>query len=141
MILLSIFNSYSFKRFSLFTNYQTSKIFFIINDFDRFKHIYITISADDKYIYGMIFFTKNSYNTSQKCHYNNWRSPEERKFIFHPSGQGSSSGFCEPRSSFRKFGTMPRHKINVPNMQCNLDKIQRSPESSLPNLNINDIFA
>ncbi|XP_049381364.1 two-component response regulator ORR21-like [Solanum stenotomum] len=71
----------------------------------------------------------------QKCRRNNWRSPKERKHIRRPSGQGSSSVSHEPKSSFRKFGTMPYLQENVPN------QIQRGPEFPLPTLNINNIFA
>ncbi|KAH0711962.1 hypothetical protein KY289_007921 [Solanum tuberosum] len=77
----------------------------------------------------------------QKCRRNNWRSPKERKHIRRPSGQGSSSVSHEPKSSFRKFGTMPYLQENVPNQQRYQDQIQRGPEFSLPTLNINNIFA
>ncbi|KAH0777789.1 hypothetical protein KY290_009200 [Solanum tuberosum] len=77
----------------------------------------------------------------QKCRRNNWRSPKERKHIRRPSGQGSSSVSHEPKSSFRKFGSMPYLQENVPNQQRYQDQIQRGPEFPLPTLNINNIFA
>ncbi|KAJ8550854.1 hypothetical protein K7X08_000224 [Anisodus acutangulus] len=73
----------------------------------------------------------------QKCRKNNWRIPEERKYVRHSSGQASSSG-SRQRSSFRKFGTMPHLQINNPNLQqqqCNRDQTQRGPESMFPPIN------
>ncbi|XP_015057457.1 two-component response regulator ORR26-like [Solanum pennellii] len=77
----------------------------------------------------------------QRCRRNNWRSPKERKNIHRQSGQGYSSVSHEPKSSFQKFGRMPNLQANVSNQQRNQDQIRRSPEFSLPTLNINNIFA
>ncbi|XP_055814068.1 putative two-component response regulator ARR21 [Solanum dulcamara] len=58
----------------------------------------------------------------------------------HPSGKGSSSEFHVPKSSFTKFGTMPRLQKYVPNLQRNTDQTQRNPKFSFPTLNTNKNF-
>ncbi|XP_059306662.1 two-component response regulator ORR24-like [Lycium ferocissimum] len=77
----------------------------------------------------------------QKCRNDNWRVPKKRKSIRHSSGQGSSSG-SKQISRLRKFGTMPRLKTNVTNLQqqqCNLE-IRRVPKFPFQPHNINNIF-
>ncbi|KAM3217368.1 hypothetical protein P3L10_026811 [Capsicum annuum] len=77
----------------------------------------------------------------QKCRRNDWRSPEERKSLHRPLGQGSSSDFHESRSSFKKFGTMPHLQIKEPNLNCNPNNTQRNSNHSFPNLSTNNTFA
>uniref|UniRef100_A0A3Q7JBH4 HTH myb-type domain-containing protein n=1 Tax=Solanum lycopersicum TaxID=4081 RepID=A0A3Q7JBH4_SOLLC len=69
----------------------------------------------------------------QKCRFNNWRSPEERKSNWRLSGQESSSE-SQQKSSNRKYGTMPRFQNNIPN------QIQKGPEFpfSTPNTSIGE---
>ncbi|MCD9639660.1 hypothetical protein HAX54_024312, partial [Datura stramonium] len=76
----------------------------------------------------------------QKCRRNNWRVSEKRKYIRHPSHQAPSSG-AQQRSSFRKFGTMPRPQTDVSNLQHNPDQTQRVQEFPFPTLNTDSIFA
>ncbi|KAK4366574.1 hypothetical protein RND71_014454 [Anisodus tanguticus] len=79
----------------------------------------------------------------QKCRRNNWRAPDEQKSIRHPLGQGSTSG-SQQRSSYRKFGTMPRLLTNIPNLQqqqYNRDQTRRGPEFLFSTINTNNIFS
>ncbi|KAH0706607.1 hypothetical protein KY289_011683 [Solanum tuberosum] len=70
----------------------------------------------------------------QKCRFNNWRSPEERKSSRRTSGQESLSE-SQQKSSNRKYGTMPYLQNNIPN------QIQRGLEFPFSTPNTSNTFA
>ncbi|PHT37714.1 hypothetical protein CQW23_21287 [Capsicum baccatum] len=72
----------------------------------------------------------------QKCRSNSWRAPRKQKAICHSLSQASSSG-TRQKNSFKNYGAMPR----LPNLQCNLDQMERGSEFSFSAPNINNIFA
>ncbi|KAH0706405.1 hypothetical protein KY289_011481 [Solanum tuberosum] len=76
----------------------------------------------------------------QKCRRKNLRSPEERKYIYYPSGQGSSKD-SKKRSSFQEYGTMPRLQTNVPILQHEPDQTQRGTYFPISTLNTNKSFS
>lgn len=83
-----------------------------------------------------------SYKIFQKCRRNNWKSPKERKTLRHRSGQALASGLHVPRSSFRRFGTMPcLHQTNVTNLQPTPRPTQRGPGFPFPPLDTSNLFA
>ncbi|XP_049399924.1 putative two-component response regulator ARR20 [Solanum stenotomum] len=70
----------------------------------------------------------------QKCRFNNWRSPEERKSSRRTSGQESLTE-SQQKSSNRKYGTMPGLQNNIPN------QIQRVLEFPFSTPNTSNTFA
>ncbi|KAM3340960.1 two-component response regulator ORR21-like [Capsicum galapagoense] len=72
----------------------------------------------------------------QKCRSNSWRAPRNQKAICDSLSQASSSG-TQQKNSFKNYGAIPR----LPNLQCNLDQMERGSEFSFSVPNINNIFA